>query len=84
VVISIRPEKIRVLNSNAPSSPQMNHLSATIIENTFLGEASEHLVKIGERSLKITSSPPILAAVGEAGRSLALEIDPADCIVLPE
>jgi len=80
VLVSIRPEKIRVVGRNFPRSESANRLSATVSENTFLGEVSEHVVTIGGQSLKISSSPPILGAAGE----LALEIDPADCIVLPE
>ena len=80
VLVSIRPEKIRVLGPGSTRSPQANHLSATISENMFLGEASEHIVTIDGHSLKISSSPPILDAAGE----ISLEIDPKDCIVLPE
>jgi iron(III) transport system ATP-binding protein len=80
IVISIRPEKIRLLGSGSTRSPRANHLMATIFENTFLGEASEHIVTIEGQQLKASSSPPILDAAGE----VSLEIDPTDCVVLPE
>jgi iron(III) transport system ATP-binding protein len=80
VIVSIRPEKIRVLTADRPKSPGANHLSGTILENTFLGEASEHIVQINGHPLKLSSSPPILDAAGV----VSLEIDPSDCIILPE
>jgi iron(III) transport system ATP-binding protein len=80
IIVSIRPEKIRILSPGSPQSSTANHFSATVVENTFLGEASEHIVQIGGHPLKISSSPPILDASGE----VLLEIDPEDCIVLPE
>jgi ABC-type Fe3+/spermidine/putrescine transport system ATPase subunit len=80
VLVSIRPEKIRMVRPGSTRSADTNHLSATIFENMFLGEASEHIVKIDGHPLKVSSSPPILDAAGE----VSLEIDPGDCIVLPE
>jgi iron(III) transport system ATP-binding protein len=80
VLISIRPEKIRLLSSGSTRSSHANYLSATVFENTFLGEASEHIVIIDGQRMKISSSPPILGAAGE----VTLEIDPKDCVVLPE
>jgi iron(III) transport system ATP-binding protein len=79
ILISIRPEKIRLLSAGSTRSAHANHLSATISENTFLGEASEHIVTIDGQRLKASSSPPILDAAGE----ISLEIDPKDCVVLP-
>jgi iron(III) transport system ATP-binding protein len=80
VIVSIRPEKIRIAAPSAARSPRANHLPAEISENTFLGDLSEHIVKIGGHSLKASSSPPILGAAG----AISLEIDPEDCIVLLE
>ena len=80
IIISIRPEKIRVVRPGQPQSPGANRLTGKIIENTFLGEASEHLVQVGLQTLRLTSSPPILDAAGE----ISLEIDPSDCVLLPE
>ncbi len=80
VLISIRPEKIHLLGPGSARSPHANYLTATVFENTFLGEASEHIVTIDGQRLKVSSSPPILGAAGE----ITLEIDPKDCVILPE
>jgi iron(III) transport system ATP-binding protein len=80
ILISIRPEKIRFLGPGSTRLPHTNHLSATIFENMFLGEASEHIVTIDGHRLKVSCSPPIPGAAGQ----MSLEIDPKDCIVLSE
>jgi ABC-type Fe3+/spermidine/putrescine transport system ATPase subunit len=80
VTISIRPERIRVLSPNSPGSPDANHLSAKLIETTFLGEASEHAVEIDGHRLRATCSPPLLDVQGD----VLLEIEPRDCLILPE
>jgi iron(III) transport system ATP-binding protein len=80
ILVSIRPEKIRILGPDSTPSPHSNRLPATIFESTFLGESSEHIFKIDGQSLKVSSSPPILNATGK----MLLEIDPKDCVVLPE
>lgn len=80
VVVSIRPERIRIVNPGSPTSPNANLLSAELIETTFLGEVSEHVVQVADRRLRVSSSPPLL----EAPTQTRLEIDPKDCVVLPE
>jgi iron(III) transport system ATP-binding protein len=80
VLVSIRPEKIRILGAGSQGSGNMNRISAKVSENTFLGEMSEHVFLVGGRAIKASISPPILDAAGE----MWLEIDPADCVVLPE
>lgn len=80
VTVSIRPETIRILSPNSPQSPDANHLTAKLVETTFLGEASEHGLEIDGHRLRASSSPPLLNLRGE----VELEIDPRDCLVLPE
>jgi ABC-type Fe3+/spermidine/putrescine transport system ATPase subunit len=80
VVVSIRPERIRFLNGTTPSGPAPNLFPATVLETTFLGEASEHTVRVKDRPLRVTSSPPMMNLPAET----LVRIDPADCIVLPE
>jgi iron(III) transport system ATP-binding protein len=80
VVVSIRPERIHVVTSGSSGLPAANQLSGTLVESTFLGEMSEHLVEVGGRQLRISASPPILEISG----NVKLQIEAADCIVLPE
>ena len=80
VVLSIRPERIRIAASDASPGTQPNSLVAELLETTFLGEASEHVVRVKDRPLRAYCSPPVLATPG----AVRLQIDPKDCVVLPE
>jgi iron(III) transport system ATP-binding protein len=77
IILSIRPEKIRLTSLNAPPNPDINRFPAKIIESSFLGDASEHIVQVGQGQLKLLSNlkPP---------NPLAIEFDPADAIILSE
>jgi iron(III) transport system ATP-binding protein len=79
ILINIRPEKIRLVRSGG-ASPGKNNLTVMIVESLFLGEASEYVATIGEARLRISSSPPVPGVAGQ----VRLEIDPADCVILPE
>jgi iron(III) transport system ATP-binding protein len=80
VILSIRPERIRILSPASAKSADANHLAGKIRQTTFLGEIAEHSVEIGGQCLSVTTSPPML----QAGTDVLLEIDPADCVVLSE
>jgi iron(III) transport system ATP-binding protein len=80
VIVSIRPERIRILSGGAARSPAANHLAGKVIETIFLGEVSEHWVEIDGHRLKASRSGPMLETLGE----VVLEIDAGDCVVLPE
>jgi iron(III) transport system ATP-binding protein len=80
VILSIRPERIRILSPVSPKSTDANYLTGKIRQTTFLGEIAEHSVEIGGQCLNVTTSPPML----NAGGDVVLEIDPADCVVLAE
>jgi iron(III) transport system ATP-binding protein len=79
VIVSIRPEQMRIGSSQASSSA-VNRFVGKPIENTFLGEASEHVLMVGDQRLKIVSTPPIL----RAPEQMTVEIQPKDVVVLPE
>ena len=51
-----------------------------VIETTFLGEASEHVLLVKDQKLKVISAPPLFTAPAE----LAVEFDPADVVILSE
>jgi ABC-type Fe3+/spermidine/putrescine transport system ATPase subunit len=80
VVLSIRPERIRILSGDAASSSAANHLAGKVMETIFLGEVSEHWVQINGHRLKASRSPAMTEALGE----VVLEIDAGDCVVLAE
>jgi iron(III) transport system ATP-binding protein len=77
VILSLRPEQVRI---NSESSNGMNRFIGKPIENTFLGEASEHVLMVGDQRVKIVSTPPILQAPAQ----MTVEIDPRDVVVLSE
>jgi iron(III) transport system ATP-binding protein len=79
-VVSIRPERIRIVSPDSPKSPDANHLSAQWIETTFLGEVSEHTLEIDGHRIRVSCSPPLL----DIRPQVDLEIDVRDCLVLPE
>ncbi len=84
VAVSIRPERIRILTPNSPKSPDANHISAKLVETTFLGDASEHVVEINDHRLRVNCSPPLLNAPVNVSGEIELEIDIRDCLILPE
>lgn len=78
VMLSIRPERIRVRAGSAGSGP--NLFTGEIIESSFLGESSEHVLKVNETKVRVLSSPPIWQHEG----MLNFEVDPREVVVLPE
>lgn len=77
IILSIRPEKIRLTSLNAPPNPNINRFPAKIIESSFLGDASEHIVQVGQGQLKLLSNLKL-------PNPLAIEFDLADVVILPE
>jgi iron(III) transport system ATP-binding protein len=81
VVLSIRPERIRFVHSpDTGSAIGKNRMAGKIIEQTFLGESSEHLVQVYGSWLRVASSPPAWEMKGD----VTLEFSPQDVVVLPE
>jgi len=56
----------------------VNRLIGTVVEDTFLGQSSEHVVAVGDRQLNVVSAPPRQGLAGQ----VALEFDPTDVVVL--
>jgi iron(III) transport system ATP-binding protein len=76
VTVSIRPELIRIVAAGGRTG--MNRLAGTLVEDTFLGQFSEHSVAVGDGHLSVVSAPPQYGLTG----TVALEFDPADVVVL--
>lgn len=90
-MLSIRPELIRIAPAGGRSvelgsiarpagaaSASVNRLTGTIVEGTFFGQSSEHLVAVGSGLLTVVSAPPQFGIAG----AVALEIVPADVVLL--
>ncbi len=56
----------------------VNRLVGTVVEDTFLGQSSEHLVAVGSERLSVVSAPPRHGLKGD----VAMEFAPADVVVL--
>jgi iron(III) transport system ATP-binding protein len=56
----------------------VNRLVGTVVEDTFLGQSSEHLVAVGNGHLSVVSAPPKHDLVGD----VAMEFAPVDVVVL--
>ena len=76
VVLSIRPEQMRVARDG--TAPGVNRFAGRTAETVFLGEASEHVIAVGDQKLKVISTPPLFAPPAE----MAVEVDPRDVVVL--
>jgi iron(III) transport system ATP-binding protein len=79
VTVSVRPEQMRIVASeNVGQSGQINVLSGKPVETTFLGEASEHVLDIAGKRLKVISAPPLF----DVPPTLAVRCEPRDVVVL--
>jgi iron(III) transport system ATP-binding protein len=79
VIVSIRPEQMQIAR-NGQSRSGVNRLTGQTLETTFLGEASEHVLRIGEAQVKVISAPPIF----NPGNEMTVEFDEDDVVVLSE
>ena len=77
MLLSIRPEQMQL--ATAGSLGKINRLTGKVLETTFLGEASEHVLDIGGHKLKAIAAPPVFDPPSE----VSLEFDPDDVVVLP-
>ncbi|HEX3359269.1 MAG TPA: ABC transporter ATP-binding protein [Tepidisphaeraceae bacterium] len=79
VTISIRPEQMQIVRGDMIHHGR-NRLTGQPTEMTFLGEASEHVLKVKDQTLKVISAPPLFDVPAE----LTVEFDPEDVVVLAE
>jgi iron(III) transport system ATP-binding protein len=87
VMVSIRPEQMQIvrgLNSGDKigdaTRPGRNRITGQPINTTFLGEASEHVLKVRDQKLKVISAPPMFDVPSE----MTVEFDPEDVVLLAE
>ena len=76
VTLSIRPERVRIVAKEDP--PGTNRVTGALLESSFLGESSEHIIGVGGVQLRVIAAPPRLNVAGD----VALEFAPADVVVL--
>jgi iron(III) transport system ATP-binding protein len=78
VVISVRPEDIRLSEQHAQGQ---NALQGTVHTKVFLGESVDFEVKVGERVLLSRAHPSLGTKVGHP---IFLSLDPEKCVALRE
>jgi iron(III) transport system ATP-binding protein len=76
VTISIRPEQMQIVRGSGNAN--RNRIVGRPIEITFLGEASEHVLLVGQEKLKVISAPPMF----NVPEQMTVEFDPEDVVVL--
>ena len=79
VTVSIRPEQMQIAR-NGRTENGRNRIVGRPIETTFLGEASEHVLLVGEQRVTVIAAPPLFEVPAE----MAVEFDPQDVVVLAE
>jgi iron(III) transport system ATP-binding protein len=79
VVVSIRPEQIRLAPATAADGAT-NRVSGKLIQSTFLGESTECVVQIAGQPIRFTTACPPQTATGD----LTIEFAAADALALAE
>jgi iron(III) transport system ATP-binding protein len=80
VVVSIRPEQMQVARRAVAGENGVNRFTGKVLETTFLGEASEHVLAVNGQKLKVIAAPPLFNVPEE----LTVQFDPEDVVVLKE
>ena len=78
VIVSIRPERMRIASA-APGS-SVNRLAARVVETTFLGEASEHVLESNQQRFRVIAAPPMF----DLPADVHVTFDVQDVVVLSE
>jgi ABC-type Fe3+/spermidine/putrescine transport system ATPase subunit len=76
VTLAIRPDRLAIVQGKAEAGPVP--LRGQLLESNFLGDTSEHWVKVGDASLRVTHSPPLF----ELERDVVLRVEPAQIMVV--
>jgi iron(III) transport system ATP-binding protein len=77
VTVSIRPEHMQIVRDGETRAGR-NRIAGASVSTTFLGEASEHLLRVNEQMLKVISAPPVFDVPDE----ITVEFDPEDVVLL--
>jgi iron(III) transport system ATP-binding protein len=77
VTVSIRPDRLRIAGTGGVGT---NRLVAQALESSFLGESSEHFLRVGTRTLRLVASP----ALPPLSNEVVLEVAASDVVVLEE
>ncbi|MEU4481093.1 ABC transporter ATP-binding protein [Micromonospora sp. NPDC023966] len=79
VIVSIRPEAVEVSTSSRAGAVP-NEWTGTVLTRAFLGEAVDHVVKVGKHEIRARGNPSVSI---EQGTSIYLRLDPSKLALVP-
>jgi iron(III) transport system ATP-binding protein len=79
VWVSVRPECLRLRVDDARPNLLRGRREGTV----YLGELAEHRVRVGAELLAVYELNPRVAAAAAGDEAVALQVDPADVVLLP-
>ncbi|MFC0040195.1 ABC transporter ATP-binding protein [Actinomadura rayongensis] len=81
LLVSLRPEDLS-LAPHDPAAPPAgdNELAGVVTARAFLGEATEHVVRVGDRSVRCRSNPSLSI---EPGRDVTVRVAPEKVRLVP-
>lgn len=65
VVLSMRPESLELIDGEAPG---LNTLSGEVLTRSFLGDAIDHIVRVGDAEFRVRTNPSVSIAPGATVR----------------
>ncbi len=89
VLVSLRPEALRVTRGGAAGTAGANTLAGTLLETTYLGELSQLVVELrapgggGAMKVKAAVLNPGVRDDGSVGLPVALVVMPEDVVMVP-
>jgi iron(III) transport system ATP-binding protein len=78
VIAAVRPESLEISPTGWGNRP--NELAGTVTNRAFLGDAIDHIVRVGQASIRVRSNPSISI---EPGTEVFLAADPAKVTLVP-
>jgi iron(III) transport system ATP-binding protein len=78
VIAAIRPESLEI--SRTPWGNRVNEWGGTVTNRAFLGDAVDHIVRVGQGSLRVRGNPSVSI---EPGTAVYLATDPSKVTLVP-
>ncbi|REE95078.1 ABC transporter ATP-binding protein [Thermomonospora umbrina] len=83
VLVALRPEDLALSphdDAEPPAAADGNVLTGVVTARAFLGEATEHVVRVGDHNVRCRSNPSISI---EPGRNVTLRVAPEKVRLIP-
>jgi iron(III) transport system ATP-binding protein len=79
VVLAARPETV-TLTEQAPTRTTPNELTGSVVTRSFLGDAVDHIVRVGDQDFRARCEPSVSVA---PGTTVTLHVDAASLSLIP-